>query len=122
VRGAAYTDGVGVHLRGCAGFWLYALAGGMIAFSAIAAASIGLLTAVPAVIALVVASRLGRGPGEPLGLVSGAGLPCLAVAAIHAVEREANAPDPVRWAVAGVVLVAAGMVAYALVRPGSGRV
>jgi hypothetical protein len=109
------------HLRGCAGFWLYALAGALVTFSALAAASIGLLTVVPALFSLFIASRVARGPGEPLGIMTGAGLPCLAVAALNAGDHDVGGLAPQTWAVAGVLLITAGTVGYGLARRRAGR-
>jgi hypothetical protein len=109
--GPPYTDGVAAHTRSCGGFWLYALAGGLIAFSAVSFGA-GLFTALPAVLALVLAARVAREPGEPLGLLAGVGLLCVAIAILNAGDMQLAAA----WAAAGSVLVAAGTAGFAAVR------
>lgn len=106
------------HLRGCTGFWLWALVG--------AAGTFGLVDwffLIPAVgIGYLVQRREGWRDGPVLvGLLTGAGFPLIFVAALHWNEwhhRIAgdNTPNPYDWGVVGLALVFAGIVAYAVKR------
>jgi len=92
-------------------FAAWVLAGALAVFSLLAAASIGLFVAPLAAVAVWLALRHARVWPETLGIVSGAGGVCLLIAFL---SREATS-----WLAAGLVLVAAGMVAYALARRGT---
>lgn len=97
-----------VSVPRCTFFWLWAGVGGALALSVVS--FIGVLTAIPALIALaLVAWRSPRWP-EPLGILTGFGALCLTIAALN---RGAEGLDPTPWLVAGVVLVLAGLVLYA---------
>jgi len=116
-------------------FAAWVLAGALVVFSLLGAASIGLFIAPLAAVAIWLAFRFGRAGPEMLGMVSGAGAVCLLIAFLnrgttpcteqgHTLspgETEAGcgglASTP--WLVAGLVLVAAGIVAYALARRGT---
>jgi hypothetical protein len=101
------------------GFWLWALVGGGVCFSAIS--FLGLITFLPAAIfAFVLHRARAEWEGRPvrLGLIAGAGLPLLAVAVIqwdnwHHRTLGDNTPNPYGWGGLGLFLVVAGVVAYA---------
>jgi hypothetical protein len=117
-------------------FAAWVLAGALAVFSLLGAASIGLFIAPLAAIAIWLALRFGRAGPEMLGMVSGAGAVCLLIAFLnrgttpcteHArlvssgeTEVSCGGLAPVPWLVAGLVLVAAGVVAYALIRRSTG--
>jgi hypothetical protein len=117
-------------------FAAWVLAGALAVFSLLGAASIGLFIAPLAGIAIWLALRFGRAGPEMLGMVSGAGAVCLLIALLNRntspcaeeghilspAETEAGCGglEPMPWLVAGVVLVAAGVVAYALTRRSTG--
>lgn len=97
-----------MHVGRCGFFWLWAGVGGALAISLVS--FIGVLTAIPALVALgLVAWRSPRWP-EPLGILTGAGALCLVVAALNWDEQGV---DPVPWLVAGVILALAGVLTYA---------
>jgi hypothetical protein len=105
------------HLSGCAGFWLWALAGAGLVLGFV---SLGLLLLLPAVVFVVVLARRSRwSDGRVLlGMVSGAGLPLLLVAGLnwsdwHNRVVGDNTPNPYYWGGVGLCLIAAGIVAYA---------
>jgi hypothetical protein len=100
-----------VHLVGCRRFWLWGLAGGLVTFSIIAAASIGLLVSPFALIALWLASRAAPMWPEVLGTLAGAAAICFLIAYI---QREPGGFDSVAWLVAGIVLTVLGVGGYAL--------
>jgi hypothetical protein len=110
----------GSRLAGWAGFWLWALVGAGLVLGFV---SLGPLLFIPAVVfAILLArrSRWGQGP-VLLGMISGAGLPLLLVAAIqwnswqHRVVGDGT-PNPYYWAAVGLFLLAAGAVGYAVLR------
>jgi hypothetical protein len=122
-------------------FAAWVLAGALAVFSLLGAASIGLFIAPLAVVAIWLAFRFGRAGPEMLGLVTGAGTVCLLIAFLNRgttpcteqgrtlrpgeTEVGCGGLEPTPWLVVGLVLVAAGIVAYALARrnthPGGGR-
>lgn len=82
-------------------------AGALLALSLVS--FIGVLTGLPALVALaLVARRSPRWP-EPLGLLAGIGGLCSCVGAVAVGE---TGPDPAPWLVGGVALVLAGLVGY----------
>jgi hypothetical protein len=106
------------HRVGCVGFWLWALVGAGVVLGAI---SLGILVWIPVAVAVVLLVRRSPWGGGPvlLGLVSGAGLPLLLVAALqwnswHDRVAGDNTPNPFYWGGVGLCLLAAGVVAYAV--------
>lgn len=112
-------------------FLAWTVAGGLLAFSLLTWLALFLLPA--ALAAVLLAARLGRVWPELLGAVTGAGLTLLGIAFANRdftpcpASGELTVPpggtsescgglDPVPWLVAGLVLVAAGIAAHALVR------
>ena len=99
------------------GFWLWALVGAGLVFMAI---SLGPLAWIPLGIAVYLLTRRSEWRGGPvlLGLVAGAGLSLLVVAGLqwnswhHRVAGD-NTPNPFYWGEVGLLLLGAGMVAYA---------
>ena len=108
------------HLGGCLGFWLWALVGAVAVFASIS--FVGLFFLVPvAVVAVVVLPRRSEWKTGPalLGVITGAGLPLLLVAALqwnawHDRVAGDNTPNPFYWGGVGLCLLAAGIVAYAV--------
>jgi hypothetical protein len=106
------------HLGGCVGFWLWALVGAGLVLGLV---SLGILVLVPVILVAVFLGRRSRNgdSGPLLGLVAGAGLPLLLVAAIqwnawHDRTVGDGTPNPYYWGGVGLCLLAAGIVAYAL--------
>lgn len=113
-------------------FGAWVLAGALAVFSLLGAASIGLFIAPLAAVAIWLVLRFGRAGPEMLGMVSGAGVVALLIALLNRgtrpcseeglrlrpgeTEATCGGLDAVLWLVAGLVLVAAGVVAYALAR------
>ena len=122
-------------------FAAWVLAGALLSFSVLGAASIGFFVVPFALLAFWLALRLGRGWPEALGTISGAGAVSLLIAFLNRgtmscadesltlgpgeTEITCGGLDPIPWLVAGLVLAAAGAIAYALARrgahPGDGR-
>jgi hypothetical protein len=100
------------------GFWLWALVGAGAVFGAI---SLGPLAWIPVAAAVYLLVRRTEWNGGPvlLGLVAGAGLPLLLVAALqwndwhHRLPGD-NTPNPYDWGAVGLSVLLAGVVAYAL--------
>jgi hypothetical protein len=92
-------------------FWLWSLAGALISFSLIAAASVGLFVLPFAALALFFVARQTRDRAEMLGGLVGAAAICLAIAWI---QRGPGGLDAGPWLVAGIVLAAAGLAGYAV--------
>jgi hypothetical protein len=69
-----------MHLLGCGRFWLWAIAGALVTFSFVAAASIGLLILPFAALATVFIARSTRDRAEPLGSLVGAASICFLIA------------------------------------------
>jgi hypothetical protein len=116
-------------------FAAWVLAGALAVFSLLGAASIGLFIAPFAAVAIWLALRFGRAGPEMLGLVSGAGAVCLLIAFLNRgttpcteqghtlspgeTEVGCGGLQPTPWLIAGLVLVAVGIVVYALARRGT---
>jgi hypothetical protein len=114
----------------------WVLAGALVVFSLLSAASIGLFVAPFAAAGIWLTSRLGRVWPEVLGMVSGAGAVCLLIALLNRdtrpcteeglrlspgeTEASCGGFSPTPWLVVGLVLVAAGVVAYAFMRRSAG--
>lgn len=100
-----------MHLTGCGRFWLWAVAGGLVTFSLVAAASIGLFVLPVAAVATALVARSTRARAEPFGALVGAGAICFLIAWI---QRAPGGFDSRSWLVAGTVLAALGLAGYAL--------
>jgi hypothetical protein len=106
------------HLRGCVGFWLWALVG---AGAVLGFLVLGFLVLVPVLaFGYVLQRRAGwRDSAVPLGLIAGAGVPLLLVAALqwdswhHRVAGD-NTPNPYGWGGVGLALLLSGIAAYAV--------
>jgi hypothetical protein len=103
------------HLAGCGRFWLWAVAGALVAFSLIGAASIGLFVLPAAVLVTVVAARRKRTWSETLGALVGVGGVCGVIALL---QRGPGSLDATPWLVAAVLLAALGIGGYALFERG----
>ena len=97
------------HLAGCGRFWLWAVAGALVTFSLIAAASIGFLVFPFAVLALFLIVPRTRDRAEILGGLIGAAGVCFAIAWI---QREPGGFNSRSWLIAGIVLTVAGIAGY----------
>jgi hypothetical protein len=102
---------VEMHLAGCGRFWLWALAGALVTFSLIAAASIGLFVLPVAALVTALVARSTRLAAETLGALVGAGAICLVIAWL---QRAPGGFDWRPWLVAGTVLAALGIAGYGL--------
>jgi hypothetical protein len=116
-------------------FAAWVLAGALTVFSLLAAASIGLFIAPLAAVAIWLTARFGRVWPEMLGMISGAGAVSLLIAFLNwgetpctegrllssgQTEVSCGGLAPTPWLVAGLVLVAAGIGAYAVARRRTG--
>jgi hypothetical protein len=109
------------HLAGCAGFWLWALVGAGVVLAFIS--FVGWLFLVPVAVCVVLVRRrpAWTNGAASLGLVAGAGLPLLLVAALNWTAWQNRTvgdgtPNPYDWGAVGVFLVTAGIAAFALRR------
>lgn len=100
-----------MHLTGCVRFWLWALAGALVTFSLITAASIGLFILPVAALVTAFVARSTRFRAEPLGALVGAGAICLLIAWL---QRAPGGFDWRPWLLAGVVLAGFGAAGYAV--------
>jgi len=107
------------YLAGCAGFWLWALVGAGVVLALIS--FVGWLFLIPAAVCVVLLRRRSAwmNGAAPFGLVAGAGLPLLLVAALNwdAWQNRTigdGTPNPYDWGAVGVFLVSAGVAAYAI--------
>jgi hypothetical protein len=98
-----------MHLAGCLRFWLWALAGGLVTFSLVAAASIGLFVLPVAALVTALAARSRRFTLESLGGLVGAGAIFILIAWL---QRAPGGFDWRPWLLAGAVLAALGIVGY----------
>jgi hypothetical protein len=99
------------HLRGCGRFWLWALAGALVAFSLVAAASIGLFILPVAALVTLFAARRTRTRVEMFGAFVGVGGVCGLIAFL---QRGPGSLDATPWIVAAVVFAAAGIFGYGM--------
>jgi hypothetical protein len=99
------------HLAGCGRFWLWSVAGALVAFSLIAAASIGLFTLPVAAAVAVLAVRRTRRRAELLGAFVGTGAVCGLIALL---QRGPGSLDATPWIVAAVAFAAVGIGGYAV--------
>ncbi len=108
------------RLGGWPGFWLWALVGAALVLGFV---SLVLLLLIPAVIFAVVVARLSAWDERTvvLGIVSGVGLPLLAVAVLqwdtwqHRIVGDGT-PNPYYWRGVGLLLFAGGVVTFAALR------
>jgi hypothetical protein len=98
------------HLAGCGRFWLWAVAGALVTFSLLAAASIGLFILPVAGLATFFAVRQAGSRAEMLGASVGAGGVCGLIAVL---QRGPGSLDATPWIVAAVVFASIGIVGYA---------
>jgi hypothetical protein len=101
------------HLLGCLGFWGWAVSGGLIVFSALSMASIGLFVAPLALVASVVMVRRSPSWPEPLGLVLGCGAIVFVIGLLNFSD---GGLDPLPWLVSGALLTAAAVLGYGAAR------
>jgi hypothetical protein len=92
-------------------FWLWAVAGALVTFSLVAAASIGLFVLPVAALATALVARRTRARAEPLGALVGAGAICLLIAWL---QRAPGGFDWRPWLVAGAILAGLGVAGYGL--------
>jgi hypothetical protein len=100
-----------MHAISCGRFWLWGLSGALVAFSFVAAASVGLFVLPAAAFVTVLVARATRGRAEPLGALVGAAGVCFLVAWI---QRGPGGMDSGPWLIAGIVLTALGLGGYGL--------
>lgn len=113
------------HLVGCTGFWLWALVGFGLVLGFISFVFFSLIPATVIAVLLLRRKDWAEGP-VLLGLVSGAGLTLLLVAAInwngwHHRTPGNEYPNPYHWGIPGICLVLAGVVGFAVMRSSRGR-
>ena len=99
------------HLAGSRRFWVWALAGWLVTFSFVGAASIGLFLLPLAALVTALVARSTRTRAEPLGALVGAGAVCFVIALI---QREPGGFDARSWLAAAIVLTAVGLAGYAV--------
>jgi hypothetical protein len=104
-------------------FAAWAFVGALVVFALVTGFSIGLFVLPFAVIALVLVAARAAGGAEMLGLISGAGLIGLVVAALNVGSTPCTSDptrvhcgglDPTPWFIGGLALVLAGVVGYVL--------
>jgi hypothetical protein len=100
-----------MHLVGCGRFWLWAIAGALVTFSFVAAASIGLLILPFAALATAFIARSTRARAEPLGALVGAAAICFLIAWL---QRGPGGLDSRPWLAVGILLAGAGLAGYTL--------
>jgi len=112
------------HLGDCIGFWLWALVGAGLVFGLI---SFIVFILIPPVALLFVLIRWSRWKSGPvlLGMLAGAGLPLLVVAAVqwnawHDRTVGDLTPNPYYWGGVGFCLLVAGIAGYEVSRRRSG--
>jgi hypothetical protein len=113
-------------------FAAWVLAGGLVVLAILSGFSFGFFVLPFAALALWLVIRSGSGWPEVLGVVSGAGVVCLLIALLNndyqpcpdvpvvlgpgETEYSCGGLDPLPWLIAGLALVVAGTVAYAIAR------
>jgi len=100
-----------VHLVGCGRFWLWAIAGALVTFSFVAAASIGWLVLPFAALVTVFVARSTRDRAEPLGSLVGGAAICFLIAWL---QRAPGGFESRLWLGAGIFLAGVGIAGYAL--------
>ncbi len=98
-------------MAGCWRFWAWSLAGALLSFSLIAAASIGFLVLPFAALALFFVVPRTRNRAEMFGGLVGAAAVCFAIAWI---QRGPGGLDARSWLLAGIALAVAGLAGYAV--------
>ncbi len=91
------------------GFFLWALAGCLGVFGFLGIFTIGLPFLLLAALLLVKLSRRGAAWPDTLGLIAGAGLVCLLIAAINGISGDLS---PTIWATVGLALLAGSSGSY----------
>ena len=104
-----------MHLASCGRFWLWSLAGALVTFSVLAAASIGLFVLPLAAVATALAARRTQRRAEVLGALVGVGAVCGVIALL---QRGSGGLDATPWLVAGVLLAGLGIASFALLERG----
>jgi hypothetical protein len=109
------------RVSGWVGFWLWALVGAGVVIAFIS--FVGWLFLVPVAVVVVLVQRRSewKDGSARLGLIAGAGVPLLLVAALNWNAWQGRTigdgtPNPYDWGAVGVFLVDAGIAAYALRR------
>jgi hypothetical protein len=114
--------------RGWASFLIWAATGMAVAFSVIAAASVGLFVMPFALVLVIWAARQSRHPAEAVGLVVGCGLVLIVIGLVHRDDVPCGSSghlsarageqvscggfDATPWLATGAAAVAFGLVAY----------
>jgi hypothetical protein len=107
------------HAAGCVGFWLWAFVGAAATFAFVSV--VGWLLLLPAAGVIYLLSRRSGWDDGPvrLGMITGAGVPLLLVAALnwndwHHRFQGDNTPNPYDWGGVGLCLLVGGVVAYGI--------
>lgn len=100
-------------MRGWLWFGAWGLEGGLVSFSVMSAASIGLFVLPIALLGLVLLARAGAAGPQMFGALTGAALPILVVAGLHQGPGDLDARP---WLMVGLVLVVAGFGGYIAAR------
>jgi hypothetical protein len=100
-----------MHVARCRGFWLWSLAGALVTFSVLAAASIGLFVLPLAALVTALIARRMQDRAELLGALVGAGAVCAVIALL---QRGSGGLDARPWLVAAAVLAGLGIASFAL--------
>jgi len=104
----------GPRVTGVAGFAVWVAAGALFFFSLLTGFSIGLFILPAAAGAMILAAVCAPGPREATGFFAGVGLICLVVAYIN---RDPGGFNSRPWLIAGLGLIAAALLAFALWHP-----
>jgi hypothetical protein len=99
---------------GCAGFWAWALAGGLMSFSLLTGLTIGLFLLPLAAAVLLVAASRAPYLAESIGFLAGIGGTLLVVGVLQSAQPEGLSPTP--WLLAGSACAGFAVAGYATVR------
>jgi hypothetical protein len=99
---------------GCAGFWAWALAGGLTSFSFVTGFTIGLLVLPFGVAALLLAARYWPHRAESLGFLAGVGATLLLVGLLATWGGTGFSPLP--WLLVGTACAGLAVTGYASLR------